>query len=1173
MKIAPSLLYELKVVSQVKNMTPDLSDPATDPVYKKVTTLIEEGHRAFFSGLYQRAVNLYLKAYDAVLKLEHKDLPPDFSFNNQELILSMDLFQPLTNWVAKTGGTGNETPAFNLNLPAENLPVILGFEPRYLNLVIPVTNQPRPTVLPLPGMVNNRIAHLEINKPDSQKVLLDTFYKIHMEAVTLGELNTNRWIANNCLIYFPKEIAFALPLSLGDAYHATGDFENAEKFYIKARNYPYLNFPIEAEVVWQKLAQNATDWGDHLYKEENLDGAALQYNKVVRIPAGNAWTIPGLDENTLPEPGEDPVKTREKIAQTRQLVDKYYTERKNSGRRDGSTSPNIVPADSPLYSGRLMPLAERAGDFLKQYLTSTGDLPDKIYDIWPSDLATLLLQCGTRLHQMDNSLPLSGFSADAAPVFTYRYLQGVTRLLAGQAISTERSYIEFKSNAEKEAFTRGTLEANVVQEENGVEVEERRVQSAQAYVDQAYEALNQAQSRCESAWEAYNQYNDTSQAEIDLDLAGAYTSFGKPNDIECGEWMDLLKSIQYFDSKFSYLTTNQQKLARDSVLLPGDVFIGQENQTEMGFIAYRKGQIVQQRELERLFDIGVETERNFILTRKQINTAESQKYLCNAQLDLAKTRRDSAISLRNNFNSHYFTSERWDQIAEKMKNLSRIYLERAIGSALLMQCAFNTEQQTKVSRIRSNYAMNALDGILAADQLLADVDGFISEELLRTKKRISLRTTISLSERYPSQFYGEFLYSGKLDFATVLDDFEARLPGSFNQRIRAIEIQIEGLAGPQGIMGTLTQNGITVVSKEDGTHGILMRKAETLLLSQFDQRRDGIFFKDFGEESGVFEYSGVAGGWFLDIPPESNDLIYPTISDVKFILYYDAMYSAELAGKLKGRGIIRNEQGKITFSLSKLVPDTFSSLKSERKVNFLLRSPVFPYYPTSPVLKSLRIDAITPNENPYTEIPVYVQLGLNLPVAGKANLLSAGKKGKELPGSITGLFDQPLVGNWLLSFPTLPLTVAVEDIIVSIEYQYESTLTLSVANRFSEEFFTLQDNGTVSFNVKATNFGYNELDPVIKKLSIILKSSEELNAANLPVLKVKLGDTEVEQKVTVEGVASSKDKNSPFNLLKEKPLIGEWNLGISDSIPYQSVDDLILVIEYSFYPRNSGKSR
>ena len=96
--------------------------------------------------------------------------------------------------------------------------------------------------------------------------------------------------------------------------------------------------------------------------------------------------------------------------------------------------------------------------------------------------------------------------------------------------------------------------------------------------------------------------------------------------------------------------------------------------------------------------------------------------------------------------------------------------------------------------------------------------------LLETEKKVPCKVTISLADLYPYQFYQQFQKIGRIDFETLLSDFDQWYPGAHLHKLRRVEVIVEGLIGPQGLHGTLTNSGTSYYRDRNGTKRIRSRK-------------------------------------------------------------------------------------------------------------------------------------------------------------------------------------------------------------------------------------------------------------------------------------------------------------------------------------------------------------
>ncbi len=194
--------------------------------------------------------------------------------------------------------------------------------------------------------------------------------------------------------YLTHLYAYGLPVKIGDTFHELGQFKQAEANYLQAAKYSFLNLTVEGSTLWNRLARNATFWGHSLYKKEDLAGAKLQYEKIIR------------QNGTVP-------------------TSFLYT-----------TDSLHVAADDAL-------------NLINNLLVRP--LPVVNWEV-----AINVLIASQYLQQIFNGLDFYGLAL--SPIHTFEYLQGVSRGMAQEAIQAEREFVNFKTREEGEEATRRDLE-------------------------------------------------------------------------------------------------------------------------------------------------------------------------------------------------------------------------------------------------------------------------------------------------------------------------------------------------------------------------------------------------------------------------------------------------------------------------------------------------------------------------------------------------------------------------------------------------------------------------------------------------------------------------------------------------------------------------------------------
>lgn len=288
-------------------------------------------------------------------------------------------------------------------------------------------------------------------------------YKPRIAATDLAALYIPIVDTSSTTFYFTHLYAYVVPVKLGDTYHKLGQYAQAESSYVQASAYTYLNQAIEAPALWNRIAQNASDWGDTLYKAENLPAAKAQYSKIVTDAGG-------------------------------------------------------VPA-SVLYD--TAPLAG-AATAAKNLIASLNTRPIPIAF---GETAILVLSAYSKLQQIAQGLDFFGLLL--TPIHTFEYLQGVARGFAQEASQAEQQFINYKTRQEAAEQTRRDLEATSAMAHAEADAKFWQWQSAEDDARAAQAALDLANKRVADATAERSAYSASSASEIWAQAAAAALSGGQ----------------------------------------------------------------------------------------------------------------------------------------------------------------------------------------------------------------------------------------------------------------------------------------------------------------------------------------------------------------------------------------------------------------------------------------------------------------------------------------------------------------------------------------------------------------------------------------------------------------------------------------------------------------------
>lgn len=280
---------------------------------------------------------------------------------------------------------------------------------------------------------------------------LTRLYETMIVTSDLALLHFQAVPAPTLVAYLPHIYFFVLPMSIGDCQAAMGAYEQAERSYLAALRYPFLNETVEVVKLWTRLAELYLAWGDTLYRAAGDDLAATG-------PAAQRY---------------------------QQLVG-----------ADGG-----VPAGSPLYAdGRFAGLAARVGALL-----AAAD-PAQVEE--NAAVALPIARARLRLGQLRAGFNFLGFAPDHVPPFSFEHLQTTARYLAQHAATLEQSYIQFKSQAENEEFRLDQMDQQVDLAAASVRLEESGVREAQAGRRVAEQSADYAAVQRANAEQARDGFDD-----------------------------------------------------------------------------------------------------------------------------------------------------------------------------------------------------------------------------------------------------------------------------------------------------------------------------------------------------------------------------------------------------------------------------------------------------------------------------------------------------------------------------------------------------------------------------------------------------------------------------------------------------------------------------------------
>jgi Tc toxin complex TcA C-terminal TcB-binding domain len=536
-----------------------------------------------------------------------------------------------------------------------------------------------------------------------------------------------------------------------------------------------------------------------------------------------------------------------------------------------------------------------------------------------------LARARMQLHKIANGLNYLGMSLHVPP-FSFEHLQNLARYFAQHAAQVEQSYIQFKSSGENETLREQQMAQQASIAHASVELERRGQAEAQEGVDVASAGLNYANVQQTNAQQMKTRFDNVRWELQELDRLQAWAGSASNDEVKLN-----VKNASFYsaDSK-----------PRSHVLFD---------------LANRRAQISHDIEAARMQDEIEAAAAYGAMAQQQVQQAQARVAVAQQRVLIAGLQAQYASENLAFLTGREFSSTMWYDLAREARRITRRYLDMAIEVAVLMEKAYEAETGRDLRKIKLDYGLEQTGGLLGADALLLDID-FFSLDFVRTKsKKAPMKQSLSLADHFPMAF-DQLLRTGHTLFETTLAHFDRRYPGFYLQKIKQVELLFVGLAGTEGVHGTLRNIGLSKFRRADGSIVDQVYPADVMPLTDYDVRQDAIVFQLSSNELRLFENNGIATVWQLDVPLHSNTFELSQILDVQLLLYYDGFFSPGLE-QMTIAALPAAGSGTRSFSLRLTAPDELFFLRNQGNAALVLDARLLPSNQGDPQLKSYFLQA------------------------------------------------------------------------------------------------------------------------------------------------------------------------------------------------------------------------
>ncbi len=601
------------------------------------------------------------------------------------------------------------------------------------------------------------------------------------------------------------------------------------------------------------------------------------------------------------------------------------------------TSGSTTAPNTPLYTlAGLATAATIATTLLPQLATLAKS---GVSSVAADDvaIASALLKIYAKETQINAGLDFWGNYAAAVPIWTFSYLQQVAINFTQLAQQAENQVVNYWAQADQATLTQTELTNQVSQANAQVNAALQQVAAAQAQATAYQAGLTLAQTRATDAAKDAQEYNSTNSQVIIIQATGQQVSGGDNGDYNGVSSM----ASQYLAG---------QTISGDSATVAAATDLA-------------ANRLSQQFQVDSMNRTATEMQQAATQAQAQLNAANAQVTAAGASLGVAMLESANATQTLAVFDADTFTPQVWKAMGDFIEQIYERYMHMALRAARLMQQAYNFENDTTLAYIKSSY-QGVVDGLLAADALMADIQAFTDDLVNSTRgKKQYVKKSISLAGNYGYLFETQLRKTGTMTFETTLDDFDSDYPGTYEGRIQRVLVSVQGIVPPTGVSGTLSNGGISYyrlpsdIATPTTPSKVRVQSAETLVISDYDPTQDGVIDSSTGNQTGIFEGAGIASTWTLSLPPEVNDINYGTLTDVVLTVLYEARFDPQLVqtvlSQLTSRPGYYNRERSIP--LAWMYPDLFYGFVNSGTLTLALAAADFPVNQTAPTITAVSL--------------------------------------------------------------------------------------------------------------------------------------------------------------------------------------------------------------------------
>lgn len=582
---------------------------------------------------------------------------------------------------------------------------------------------------------------------------------------------------------------------------------------------------------------------------------------------------------------------------------------------------NTINGNSPLYrSTAFSAMKSRATQAIQAVFVNGGSSNEN------PRVQMALWRARHQLFKIDNELNFIGLGVHIPP-FSFEYLQNLARYFAQHASQVEQMYIQFKSTAENEELREDQMAQQATLAAASVELEQRGLGEAHEGLDVAQANLNYTDVQLDNATTLRDQFNSVKSELQEISRLQAWAGSASNDEVNLN-----VTHATYYSADSKPRSHVLFDLANRRAQISNDIESTRLQNEVNSANAYKA--VAEQQRQQALARIEVAEQRVAIAQLQQQHAEENLEFLTGRE----------------------FSSAMWYNLAREARRFVQRYLDMAIEVATMMEKAYEAETGRDLRKIKFEYGLDRLNGLLGADALLLDIDYFSLDHVRTKAKKAQMKQVISMADAYPAAF-NRLIESGQTFFETTLDYFDRRYPGFYLQKVKQVELLFVGLNGTEGVHGTLRNIGLSKFRQKSGAIVDQSYPADVMPLTEYNVKQDAIVFQLDSKELRLFENNGIATMWQLDLPLATNSFDLGQILDIQLVLYYDGFFDASLEQQIVA-ALPNSGSAARALGLRLYAPDELFFLKSQGDGQLEISPSLFPANQVNPRLTRYKLQVV-----------------------------------------------------------------------------------------------------------------------------------------------------------------------------------------------------------------------